>query len=377
MFELDGYYSSDIAKYESLASLPNVPLTNVLLDGVSGTPGDNNIEVALDIDMVICMAPGLSQVFVYEGSTPDDILNRMASDDTANQLSCSWTFGPQTEALRDQIFEQFAAQGQSMFQASGDSGAYSGAISPPADDTNLTVVGGTLLTTASAGGGWASETAWSGSGGGSSTTFAIPSWQQGLSMAANHGSTAYRNIPDVAAVSSLSIWLVAFNGEQGAIGGTSAATPLWAGFTALVNQQAAQRDKPPVGFLNPALYAIGQSANYGAAFHDITSGNNTNATSPARYFAVPGYDLCTGWGSPTGSNLINALVSPPDALQISPATGLTASGGAGGPFSPATQDMVLTNVGVTLVHWTLASAAPWLSAVPSSGTLFPGGRQRT
>ena len=80
-------------------------------------------------------------------------------------------------------------------------------------------------------------------------------------------------------------------------------------FAALVNQQAAANGRPSVGFINPAIYAIGQGSGYTPAFHDITTGNNTNSASPTNFFAVPGYDLCTGWGSPAGSNLINALTT--------------------------------------------------------------------
>ena len=374
LFELDGYYPSDITDYEILAKLPNVPLTNILLDGFNGTPHDANIEVALDIDMAICMAPGLWQVIVYEGVIPNDVFNRMATDNLAKQLSCSWGyFSPQNDPVRDQIYLQFAAQGQSMFQASGDSGAYSGTIPAPSDDPNITVVGGTSLTTAGPGGAWASETAWSGSGGGISTTFPIPPWQQTLSMAANGGSTNMRNIPDVACLADILIWLIAFDGEQGAIGGSSAAAPLWAGFAALANQEAAASGRPAIGFINPAIYALGQSASYTLAFHDITTGNNTNANSPANFFAAPGYDLCTGWGTPAGSNLINALVFPPDPLSISPATNLVVSGAAGGPFVPAAQNIVLTNMGTNTLAWALGSNAAWLNASPVSGALTPGG----
>jgi uncharacterized repeat protein (TIGR03803 family) len=373
LFELDGYYPQDITQYQSLARLPNVSLTNVLLDGFSGTPGADNIEVALDIEMAICMAPGLARVIVYEGLTPNDILNRMAADNQARQLSSSWGFGPQTDPVREQIFEEFAAQGQTMFQASGDSGAYNGAVSPPSDDPNLTIVGGTSLTTSNAGGAWASETTWFGSGGGISEVFPIPTWQQGVSMTASKGSTTQRNIPDVACVADVSIWLVANNGQQGPIGGTSAATPLWAGFTALINQQAAANGRPSVGFLNPGLYSLGASA----AFHDITTGNNTNNVSPTNFFAVAGYDLCTGWGTPSGSNLITALVSPPDALQISPQTNLMASGPPGGPFDPLSQTFLLTNTGTTSLHWTLTDSATWLTPQPTNGILSAGGPSTT
>jgi uncharacterized repeat protein (TIGR03803 family) len=378
LFELDGYYASDIAQYESLAKLPNVPLINVLLDGFAGTPGEAGIEVTLDIDMAISMAPGLSEVIVYEGTIPDDVLNRMATDNRARQLSCSWGFGSTTASEReqmDQIFEQFAAQGQTMFQASGDSGAYGGAnaIDAPSDDPNVTVVGGTLLTTSGPGGPWSSETTWSGSGGGISANYPLPAWQQGLSAPANQGSASFRNIPDVAALADVSIWLIAFDGEQGAVGGSSAATPMWAGFAALANQQAAAQSRLPIGFLNPTLYALGRSAGYASALHDITTGNNTNSASPTNYFAVPGYDLCTGWGTPAGSNLINALVTPPDVLQVFPPTNLTAGGGTGGPFSPAAQNMVLTNIGTNSLNWTVAGTTPWLTVAPGGGTLAAGG----
>ena len=124
LFEMDGYYAADIAKYESLAKLPNVTLTNVLLDGFSGDAGGYDVEVTLDIDMVIGMAPGLSRVIVYEGNSINHILNQMALDNLASQLSCSWAFDQQTDPIREQIYQQFAAQGQTMFQAAGGSSAF-------------------------------------------------------------------------------------------------------------------------------------------------------------------------------------------------------------------------------------------------------------
>lgn len=373
LFELDGYHPNDVAAYQSLAGLPTVTISNVLLNGFDGKPGINNIEVALDIAMAVSMAPGLSSVIVYAGRVPNDVLNRMATDNAARQLSSSWGFGPQVDPVREQIFLQFAAQGQSFFQASGDLGAWAGPIFPPSDDPWVTVVGGTSLETSGPGGPWMSESAWFAGGGGISTTYAIPIWQQSVNMAANRGSTSRRNIPDVALLSDDVIWLVANNGEQGVIGGTSAAAPLWAGFAALVNQQAAAEGKPSVGFLNPLLYAIGQGSGYTAAFHDITTGNNTNSSSPDKFFAVSGYDLCTGWGTPTGSNLINALLAPSDALRVTPGVALTFSGPPGGPFDPTTQGYSLTNEGAGSLNWTRANAVPWLEVSPANGTLTAGG----
>ena len=319
LLEFDGYFAGDISSYETIAGLTNVSLTNVLLGSFNGDPGSENFEVALDIELAIAMAPELAQVIVYEGGpqgSADVILNRMATDDTAKQLISSWLWGGGDDALADQIFQEFAAQGQTFFIASGDNEAYSGTIPFPADNPFITVVGGTALATDQQGG-WASETVWTmngglGTSGGISPTYLIPQWQEWINMGNNKGSIAYRNIPDVAMVAN-NVWVTYNNGQSGAFFGTSCATPLWGALTALVNQQAAAYGQAPVGFLNPALYAIAEGTNYRACFHDITTGNNTNSSSPSLFFAVDGYDLCTGLGSPAGQFLIDALASPPQS----------------------------------------------------------------
>ena len=371
LLELDSYYPSDITAYEDLAGLPRVPLTNVLVNGFNRAPGGNNNEVALDIEMVVAMAPGLDRVLVYEGSNGNDVLNRMATDNQARQLSSSWSFGHPVDATREQILQELAAQGQSFFQASGDSGAYGNVLFPPADDPFVTAVGGTSLVTSN--GVWLAESAWSGSGGGVSPNFSIPVWQKALSMAANQGSTTMRNVPDVAALADLTIWEIANNGEQGTVGGTSAAAPLWAGLAAMANQQAAADQQPGIGFLNPALYAIGQGPAAASAFHDVSQGNNTNESNPSRFYAVPGYDLCTGWGTPNGSNLIQALLAPPDALSISAGTNLTLSGPVGGPFAPALDELRVTNSGPSSVAWSVNTTSTWLSVSPPGGVLSAAG----
>jgi uncharacterized repeat protein (TIGR03803 family) len=377
LFELDsGYYQNDVTAYETLAGLPNVPVTPVLLDGYGGGPGIGNDEVSLDIEMAIAMAPGLKEVLVYEGSSPNDVLNRMATDDLAKQIGASW--GYDIDATSEQIFLQFAAQGQSFFNASGDSDAYSGPVMSPSDDPNVTVVGGTTLTTAGPGGAWASETVWnwgrgSGSSGGISTRYSIPAWQQGISMVANLGSTTMRNLPDVALTAD-NVFIVYGNGRSGAVGGTSCATPLWAGFMALANQLALSNGEPVVGFLNPLVYAMGKGSNllsYTSLFHDITNGNNESPSSPGRFPAVPGYDLCTGWGTPTGSNLVTAL-GLPEPLRISPGEDVIITGPVGGPFTPASQTYTLTNYGNGALNWSLANTSVWFNVAPSGGTLVRG-----
>jgi subtilase family serine protease len=122
LFELDGFYASDVQANFTRAGLPPVPVQTVLLNGSNGVPGSANIEVILDIMMAAYMAPGLSNIIVYEGYNWNDVLNRMATDNLAKQLSSSWCFSP-TNATTEQIFKQFIAQGQSLFQASGDSGS--------------------------------------------------------------------------------------------------------------------------------------------------------------------------------------------------------------------------------------------------------------
>jgi len=315
LLEFDGYFANDISTYENQSGLTgNVPqLVPVAVNGGVLNPGNGNGEVSLDIEMVVAMAPGLSKIYVYEAPNPSpwvDLLSAMANDNLAKQLSCSWGGGgPNLSA--EAIFQQMAAQGQCFFNATGDADAYTGSIPFPSDSTNIVQVGGTTLTTGS-GASYSSETVWnwghgSGSGGGISTFYSIPSWQQTVSMANNQGSTTMRNLPDVALTAD-NVYQTYNNGSAGAVGGTSCAAPLWAAFTALANQRAASAGKPPVGFLNPALYTIGQGPNYNACFRDITTGNNTWTRSRSQFYAVTGYDLCTGWGTPNGTNLINALV---------------------------------------------------------------------
>jgi hypothetical protein len=349
LVELDGYFANDITSYENQAGLPHVPLQNVLLDGFSGTPtadAGQVQEVSLDIEMAISMAPGLSKVVVYEAPNnstfSSDILNQIATDNLAKQISCSWGLGD--DPTFDQIYQQYAAQGQSFFQASGDNGAYTSAWpdQQQADSPYITLVGGTTLATTGPEGAWQSETVWNwntgtglgetngASGGGISLNYPIPVWQRGINMISNQGSTFSRNVPDVAMVAD-GIYITYNNGRTVTdIGGTSCAAPLWAGFTALVNQQAGANAQPTVGFINPAIYAIGTGTTYAAGFHDITSGNNETHFSPSQFSAISRYDLCTGWGTPNGSGLINALISCADTIATSSAPfggGSTSGGG--------------------------------------------------
>jgi len=317
LLEFDGYNVSDVTA--SFAGQPNsVPIQNVLLDGASaGSDGDDGEQV-LDIVQAASMAPGLSQIRVYIapgtsqiGVGDVDIFNEMATDNIAKQLSCSWGWNPDDSSQLDPIFQEFAAQGQNLFVASGDAGAYTGSNSTdssyPAESVYVVAVGGTDLTTNGAGGPWQSETAWlDSSGGPADDGFAIPSWQAGIANSSNQASTTIRNVPDVAAEANTDNYLCDQGSCTGDYGGTSFAAPRWAGFLALVNQQVVASGTSTLGFINPTIYSIGQGSSYNNDFHDITSGNNNNGQGLS-YNAVVGYDLVTGWGSPNGQNLINTL----------------------------------------------------------------------
>ena len=380
LLEFDGYTAADITNYEYQTGLPTVAMTNVLLDGVSGRPSGSGgqIEVSLDIELAIAMAPGISQMIVYEGTDWHDLLNRMANDNLARQLSCSWFIsGGGPDPVADQIWQQMAAQGQSFFNASGDLGAYAGPIDFPGDSPYITQVGGTTLSTTGPGGTYVSETVWNwgngnASGGGVSTYYPIPTWQARVDMTANHGSSTMRNTPDVALTSD-NIYVRA-NFSDYSAGGTSCAAPMWAAFVALANQQAVANGRPAVGFINPPIYALGQEASYTLGLHDVTTGNNaTPFTPPGLFPALPGYDLSTGWGSPNGANLINALVSPGDSLQINPGLGFAANGPTAGPFAPASQGYTLKNTSASTMNWSLVNTSSWLNVSTTGGQIKPGG----
>ncbi len=327
LFELDGYTPADITAYEDTAGLAHVTVKQVLLPGIVNDPDNGDIEVPLDVQMVISMAPAVSQVTMYDGSSgdPDSILTEMADPTQGEplplQISSSWGNG--TDGGTSNCLARLAIQGQSYYYAIGDEGSWPTDPNGPGGTTYINgaypsdvqgymiQVGGTDLNMNGVGASWASETVWPGSSGGYITILQMPDYQKLVNMTAVGGSSSYRNAPDVAMPANYVLAVsTTKSGVQNyyAVNGTSCAAPLWAGFTALVNQQAANSGKPPVGFVNPAIYEIGTGPLYNSCFHDITSGNNTNSGSPSEYYAAVGFDLCTGWGSPNGQNLINALV---------------------------------------------------------------------
>ncbi len=369
LVEFDNYLDSDVQAYLATVSPPISVMTSsrpvrVPVNAPLQKPGDHADEVTADIDIVLAMAPALENLFVFEASgfrdSETDTFSATAYDEGAQALfnqipeptqpngfiasivSCSWFDFDGSSIL--QALAQMAAQGISVFIASGDEGAYvstnlplvkmEGTSLPVApfdskptllgtanectDGANpqciaavnlMTVVGGTesadLLGTRVA---CTTEVSWRNvnsfntllmHGGGICPDVPIPYYQPPTIMTGqNNGSQTQRNIPDIAALAD-GIFFV-FGGQQSGFSGTSTATPLWAGFIALVNQQRSSLAFNPIGFFNPPLYLIAQNAGlYATDFFDVTSGsNNPNQSDVAHYSSVEGYDLVTGWGSP-------------------------------------------------------------------------------
>ena len=370
LFEYLGYDIADLNTYYSnVGQTRTATVTGISTDGSSlscvdsRSGGDcDDTEQILDMTQALGMAPGITGLYVYVGNTDTAIISAMTVTTDAplsKQLSCSWGWTPADPSTLDPYFEKMASQGQNFFAAAGDSSAWSASNEAwPADDANIVSVGGTDLTTSSAAGPWASETAWADSGGGiSPDSIPIPSWQQlsGVITSSNKGSTTLRNGPDVAANANFTFYVCADQTTCTAndYGGTSFATPMWAGYLALANQQAASNGDS-IGFIDPIIYPAALGSSYSTLFHDITSG------SCGTYSGITGYDLCTGWGSPKTTGLINLLAgssTPTFTLSDSPGSLTITQGGSG------TSTITVTDVGGFTGSVTLAA-----SGLPSGVT---------
>jgi subtilase family serine protease len=388
LLEFLGTDLADLTTYfKNVGQTNTVPITLLSTDGsstacVDSRAGGNcdDTEQTLDMTQAIGMAPGLASLVVYVGNTDTAMISAMTTHNPLpTTIGCSWGWTPADPTTLDPFFEKMAAQGQNFFAASGDNSTWSATNEAwPADDAHVVSVGGTDLVTAGAAGPWSSETAWVDSGGGiSPDSIAIPSWQQlaGVITATNKGSTTLRNGPDVSANANFTFYVCANQTTCTAneFGGTSFAAPMWAGYIALVNQQLVTNGEPTIGFINPTIYAQNVSggalsAAYAANFHDITSGTSGS------FSAGTGYDLVTGWGSPHGSALINALAptSPAFTLAASPTAVSVVVGSSGtatvttavtGGFSSA---VALTASGAPT--GVTVSFSPASIPVPGSGT---------
>jgi kumamolisin len=314
-----GYTTSDLTAYWQqlgLTTTPNVSAVSVGngSNNPTGDPNGPDGEVMLDIEVAGSIAPGAKIVAYFAENTDAGFLNAIttaAHDSTNNPsiISISWggpesTWTQQAMTSMDEAFQSAAAMGVTVTVAAGDNGSTDGVndglnhVDFPASSPNVLACGGTKLV--ASGSTITSEVVWNelannegATGGGVSDVFPLPSWQSGAGVpaSANPGGNVGRGVPDVAGDADPSTgYVTRVDGNPDVIGGTSAVAPLWAGLFALINQSVGK----PVGLVNPLLYQAGDASG---DFNDITSGNN-----PA-YSAGPGWDACTGLGSPIGDKI--------------------------------------------------------------------------
>ncbi len=352
---IDSYGSptlqQDVATFDQQFNLPAVnlqvlsPLGTVPFDSGNTEMTGWQGETSLDVEIVHAIAPeahivvltspvdetegvaGLPQFLQLEQYAVAHQLGSVISQSwAASEVSLNDAAG-QAEIAQWQTFYQQATTQQhiTFFGSSGDNGATDyvsfdnatdqlGPLSPtpttsfPDDSPWVTAVGGTTLKQDGAA---YSEVVWNNggaSGGGVSRFYATPSFQQGLPQSDQQILNGHRGVPDVAAAADPYTGLAIYYGGQWTLaGGTSAASPLWAGIMAVADQVAGR----PLGYINPTLYKIAASSHYTSAFRDITSGNNSfsnNGVDVQGYQATTGWDPTTGLGSPNAANLIPLLI---------------------------------------------------------------------
>lgn len=316
-----GYNDQDLTTYFQQLGIARPEVVSIAVDGGQNSPGDPNGadgEVALDIEVAGAVAPQARIAVYFAPNTDRGFLDAIthAIHDTTNKpsiISISWG-GPemnwthQTVQAIDQAFQAAAALGITVCCAAGDNGSGDGVndrkahVDFPASSPYALGCGGTRLEATSDQ--VTSEVVWNGegaTGGGISDVFALPSWQAAAQVPPSvNDSHAGRGVPDIAGNADPQTgYQIYFDGKGVPIGGTSAVAPLWAGLIALFNEKRGKA----VGYLNPFLYQHYQQLASTKALRDVTSGNN------GAYKAGPGWDACTGLGSPDGALLLQALTA--------------------------------------------------------------------
>jgi kumamolisin len=311
-----GYRPADLQTYFSSIGVKEPTVISVSVDKGKNAPTNANSadgEVLLDIEVAGAVAPGARIVVYFAPNTTNGFQDALttAVHDATNQpsvISISWggaesTWTQQAMTALDAAAQDAALLGVSICVAAGDDGSSDGVsdggnhVDFPASSPHVVACGGTGLQ--SANGTISSETVWNdgaqggATGGGFSAQFPLPSWQASAGVTPPSGGG--RGVPDVSGdADPESGYQVLVDGESLVIGGTSAVAPLWSGLIALLNQKLGK----PLGFLQPTLYGFSSSTQ---AFHDITQGSN------GAFSAAPGWDACSGLGSPSGENLLAEL----------------------------------------------------------------------
>ena len=319
-----GFAASDLDSYFGGLGIPVPTVTAAGVDGASNQPGKDpsgaDGEVLLDIEVAGAVAPGAHQVVYFAPNTDqgftDAVLAAIHATPTPVAVSISWgqsedAWTAQTRTALDQAIADAAALGVTVTAAAGDNGSSDGQNDGrphtdfPASSPHALACGGTSLRGVVASGTITAETVWNdgpgqgATGGGVSDAFAVPSWQSaaGVPNRAGGGGSG-RGVPDVCGDADPATgYQVLVDGQRTVIGGTSAVAPLWAGLVARLAQATGTR----FGLLQPRLYAGVTAGKPAPGFRDITSGGNGD------YQAAPGWDACTGLGSPDGPALLNLL----------------------------------------------------------------------
>lgn len=328
-----GYNTRDLNTYFRELGVSSPAITAVSVDGVTNQPasgeGGLDTEVMLDIEVAGVVAPGASMVVYFSNFTEQgwiDAITTAVHDDLhkPSVLSISWGFAegqniwtPQAIQAVNEAFQAAAAMGVTVCCAAGDDGSRDqiddglAHCDFPASSAWVLACGGTTLY--STGTAITNETVWNdgtnggATGGGISDDIDLPSWQSQANVppSVNPGGRVGRGVPDVAGNADPATgYRIIADGQTAVVGGTSAVAPLWAGLIARINQHLGT----PTGFLNPLLYS--QLVN-ASTFHDITTGTNDITGEIGGYTAGPGWDACTGLGSPVGAAIANALKPQP------------------------------------------------------------------
>lgn len=317
-----GFAPSDLDVYFSgLGIHPTPTVTAVGIDGATNQPGQDpngaDGEVLLDIEIVGALAPAAHIIVYFAPNTDAGFLDAVTAaahaTPTPDAISISWgqsedAWTAQARTAMDAAFVDAAALGVTVTAASGDDGSNDNVndgsphVDFPASSPHALGCGGTTLH--GSGGTIASETVWNNgtgrgaTGGGVSDAFPLPSWQKPVGVPAAPGGSAGRGVPDVAGDADPQTgYKVRVDGADVVIGGTSAVSPLWAALVA----RLVEATGTPLGLVQPKLYAGATASVTAAGFRDITSGDN------GAYSAKPGWDACTGLGSPIGTALLTHL----------------------------------------------------------------------
>jgi len=323
-----GFSTSDLDTYFGGLGIPVPSITAVGVDGASNAPGSDptgaDVEVALDIDVIGAAAPGAAQVVYFAPNNGDqgfvDAISEAALASPAPvAISISWgqsedSWTAQGRSAMDAAIADAATLGITVCVASGDNGSGDAVtdgqphVDFPASSPYALGCGGTKLLADPSTGTISSEVVWNetasnegASGGGVSDQFPLPSWQANAGVparAAASSGTGGRGVPDVAGNADPTTGYQIYSGGQAqVVGGTSAVAPLWAALVSRLAEATGQR----FGLIQPALYTGVTPGVDVPGFHDIVSGNN------GAYAAGPGWDACSGLGSPDGTDLLTRL----------------------------------------------------------------------